>query len=86
VHLGTKRRPVAIEQREKRVRRGARDDLQAPRVLKRAVPANEVALISPPEISRLVEAVAVHLRQLVEGSVLPPRTVDFLLGQLDERI
>ncbi len=48
--------------------------------------ANEVAVVAPPAIADLVEAMAVHLRELVEGAVFPPGAVDLLLGELDEPI
>ena len=86
VNLRAERRPVAIEEREERVRRRARDDFEAPRVLQRAEAPHEVALVAPPAVADLVEPVAVHLRQLVEGVVLASRAVDLLLGELDELV
>ena len=68
------------------MRRGAGDDLEAPRVLQRAKAAHEVPVVAPPAVADLVETVAVHLCQLVAGAVLAPGAVDLLLGELDERV
>ncbi len=74
VDLRPERRPVAIQQREERVRCRARDDLEAAGVLQGTVAANEVPVVAPPAVADLVEALAVHLRQLVAGAIARARS------------
>ena len=47
-----------------------------PGVLEGAEAAHEIAVVAAPAVADLVEAVAVHLRQLVVGAVLAPGAVD----------
>ncbi len=86
VHLSAKSCPVAIEQREERVGGRARDDLESPGVLQRAVRLDEIAVVPSPAVANLVEAVPVRLRELVEGPVFAPRPVHLFFGELDELV
>ena len=84
VNLCAEGGPVPIEQGKERVRRRAGDDLQTTGVLQRSKAAHDVAFIPSPAVANLVEAMPVHLRELVKGAVFPPGAVDLLLRELDE--
>jgi hypothetical protein len=85
VHLRAHRGPVAIHQREVRVRGGSRDHLDVPGVLELAQGEHEVALVAAPGVPHLAEAVAIHLGQaLVVRLVLG--AANLFLGERDQII
>ena len=83
VDLRANRRPVAVHQREERVRRGRGDDLEPPDVLQCAERPHQVAVVAAPGVAQTAEAVAVHRRQTVVLR-LGLGALELLLGELDQ--
>jgi hypothetical protein len=85
VHLGSNGGPVAIHEREERVRRRRGDDLDAPCRLQPLEGAHEITLVAAPHVAQRPEAVVVHVRQPVVVR-LALRAIDLLLTELDELV
>ena len=85
VDLGADVGPVAVHQREERVRRRRRDDLDAARLLQAAERAHQIALVAAPGVAQRLEAIVVHVREPVVVR-LGLGAFDLLLGELDQLV
>src|SRR5450432_273046 len=85
VDLGADVRPVAIHEREERVRRRRRDDLDAPRGLQPLESAHEIAVVRAPGVAQATKPVVIHVREAVVVR-LGLGALDLLFTELDELV